>query len=240
MSLRRHGGPGRRTVSGEDAQGGALEAFRHRAVVRCGGWGWGGRNGRGGRGGAAGVGRTAQAVDQVRVSADTAGRRARAPAGAGRAKAAARILPGRCAVGLHGALGPAPLAASREVHARLHRDPVGARGQNGGRRQGDGETSADVGGRNTHGAEGLGAGQRASVVIEVDVDGWRGAGAIEVNTSNLDHVDRPGFAGGNYEIVGSLIVVSVERRLEVLRANAVDAGVVGLIVQDNVGATVAT
>ena len=133
-------------------------------------------------------------------------------------EAVARVLPGRGRECLHRPVLPAPLAVRRERLVRLNRDPVGARAEDDGR--------AEV----EHEARPVGEGlvrarleQRprqvaAAVRIEVDVGRRRRPGAVEVLALDVDALDRPRVPGRNREVVGQLVVVLVERRLEVLRA----------------------
>lgn len=76
------------------------------------------------------------------------------------------------------------------------------------------------------------AGKIDGVRVNGDVDRGRRARAVEVRALHLDARHVPARAGGDFEVVGRLVVERVERGFEVLRARADRSGMVVLVVED--------
>ena len=132
---------------------------------------------------------------------------------------------------LDGAVAVAPLATAAEVHVRLHRDPVRALAQRHIRRDRDHERAPRVGQRQVRPLGHLRTRKTGSVVVETHVRARSRAGAVVIDTARVDLVDVPGLPGGNDEVICQLVVVLVERALEVLRRGRVRPCVVVLVVQ---------
>ena len=69
------------------------------------------------------------------------------------------------------------------------------------------------------------------VVVEAHVRARGWPGAVVVDTAGVDLVDVPGVPGGDDEVICQLVVVDVERALEVLRRGRVRPRVVVLVVE---------
>jgi hypothetical protein len=76
------------------------------------------------------------------------------------------------------------------------------------------------------------AGKIDGVRVNGDVDRGRRARAVEVRALHLDARHIPARTGGDFEVVGRLVVEWVERGFEVLRVRADRSGMVVLVVED--------
>ena len=115
------------------------------------------------------------------------------------------VLPGCWGIGLHGPIGPTPLAIWIEGHVGLHRDPIDAGSERNRYGQGYFENAAAIHIR--LGGPGVNERPRQTTTIlveeNVEVIGW--TSSIERNALRIHFGDLPALAPGHEEVVSDKV-----------------------------------
>ena len=169
---------------------------------------------------------------------NTAGSSSCSPGKTARCKAAAGVLPGRGGLRLNCPVRPTPLAASVEVHADLHRNPVsawgGALGKHDVRRQ---ENSENTGHLRIWRLQACcnrdGSRETRRVIVEVYIERGCRPRAIKISPVDDDLLDSPCLARRHDEIISRLIVKRGISRRKLLRIGSICSGTVRLVIKDS-------
>jgi hypothetical protein len=105
----------------------------------------------------------------------------------------------------------------REIFPRLHRDPIGARGEDGWYAQGYHEVAGSGVGLAERGVNERPR-QTGAILVKVNVES-RGRATSAIFAHHVHFGDIPCLAPGYHEVVSCLVVEGNERRFEVLRSD---------------------